>query len=314
MNQYSPRPEKLKQNSAELLMNGERRIHETELVSVGVPVRNGGLTLRYALDSILNQDHRNLEVIISDNDSSDTTAAIALEYQERDERIIYHRQPRFLTALDNFKFALEEARGRYFMWASHDDTRSINYVSSLLRAMQADPQVVLSFGDLYVSGSIENEGELALHDFDTTALTAISRMRKAASPACCHFYGLWRKDALRRIPLNNCVWSPDQPIMPAAAYLGEFRYVSGPIFTYVEIKKSSMERAIYQDGKVGFNKYAEMVQFLVVTYKASAAVGGAFIGIAAVFLVSRAHAKNLPSYIGRKLRTAFSQRGGSRDG
>ena len=46
------------------------------LVSVGVPVWNREKLIRDAIESVLAQDYPNLEVIISDNDSSDGTGAI----------------------------------------------------------------------------------------------------------------------------------------------------------------------------------------------------------------------------------------------
>ena len=54
--------------------------HKQPLVSIGVPVFNGEKTLAWALDSLLGQDYANLEIIISDNASTDTTAEICEKY------------------------------------------------------------------------------------------------------------------------------------------------------------------------------------------------------------------------------------------
>lgn len=52
-------------------------------VTVCVPVRNGGRTIRRTLDSILAQDYPNIEVIVSDNCSTDATAQIVQDYAGR---------------------------------------------------------------------------------------------------------------------------------------------------------------------------------------------------------------------------------------
>ena len=273
---------------------------KVELVSVGLPVRNGGQALRSALDSILCQDHKNLEIIISDNCSTDDTASIALEYQLSDSRIIYFRQTQFLSVAENFRFVLDEARGKYFIWAAHDDRRSTDYISKLLQAMKHDSEPILTFGDCYSTGSIEDEGYISPFDFDNTGLHPLKRMRKAVNPMCMHLYGLWNTKALQSIRFYSCIWAWDQPIMPAAAYLGKFKYVPGPKFIYLTVKKSHVERAAYQDGKLSFNKYKSMLELLLATYKTSAKVGGMMIGILATLFVIQMHARNLPGFISRK--------------
>jgi glycosyltransferase involved in cell wall biosynthesis len=292
------------------IYDGKDFILPSGIVSVGIPIRNGGRTLRYALDSIINQDYQNLEIIISDNNSTDDTALIALEYQRRDKRIIYHRQPKFLTALENIRFVLDEARGDYFMWAAHDDTRSLDYVSGLLRAMQSDPEPILAFGDLYTTDFIEGEGVFTPYDFDNTSLSPIKRIRKAANLCmmCAHFYGIWRVGVLRSIRFHPCTWAPDQPIMLAAAYLGKFKYSPGPKFTYLAVQKSASERAAYQDGMSDFNKYRSILGLFLATYKTSAAAGGMVIGMTTTLLVAKLHARNLPRFILRKLqKTIFTR-------
>jgi glycosyltransferase involved in cell wall biosynthesis len=281
---------------------GEKGVLPIVLVSVGLPVRNGARTLRYALDSIINQDYRNLEIIISDNNSTDDTALIALEYQKRDNRITYHRQPRFLTALENFRFVLDEARGDYFMWAAHDDTRSGDYVSVLLRAMQIDPGPILGFGDLCTTDSIKSEGRVTPHLFDNTSLSPFQRMRKCAHMQCFHIYGLWRTRVLRSIRFQPSSSWPDLPIMTAAAYLGEFKYVQGPKFTYLSVQKSNLERAIYQDGKSVSNRFINLRDLILAAYKTSAPAGGVLIGMIAAFFVVEKYARNFPDFIFRKLR------------
>ena len=91
------------------------------LVSVGLPVYNGERYLREAVDSVLGQTYVNLELVISDNASTDATEAICREYAARDPRVRYHRAERNRGAVWNFNRAFELARGEFFMWQAFDD-------------------------------------------------------------------------------------------------------------------------------------------------------------------------------------------------
>ena len=61
------------------------------LVSVGLPVFNGEMGLAMALNALLKQDYINLEIIISDNGSTDRTPEICEEFLKKDKRIKYYR-------------------------------------------------------------------------------------------------------------------------------------------------------------------------------------------------------------------------------
>ena len=61
------------------------------VVSIGLPVYNGERWLRSALDCLLGQTYRNIELVVCDNASTDATAALCAEYVERDPRVRYFR-------------------------------------------------------------------------------------------------------------------------------------------------------------------------------------------------------------------------------
>ena len=71
---------------------------ENPKVSIGLPVRNGGRHLGEAIDSILAQTFADFELIISDNASTDDTAAICATYAARDPRVRVIRQERNIGA------------------------------------------------------------------------------------------------------------------------------------------------------------------------------------------------------------------------
>lgn len=245
------------------------------LVSIGMPVRNGGATFERALQAVLAQDYPNIEVIISDNASVDDTAVIAREAAASDPRVRYVRHDATLKALQNFWFCADEAKGRYFMWAAHDDLRSEDFVTRLVAAL-ADDEVVLTFPDLSVTGEFGCAGLHVDYDFDNRGLSLPGRLRKQALMQCFHIYGLWRADTLKSLPRRELSWWPDLPILMSAAALGKFAHAPGARFIYLEVPKTDAERAAYQDGLRDLGKVRNVLKLVGVTFVVLRPIVGTF--------------------------------------
>lgn len=130
-------------------------------VSVGLPVYNGERYLPKAIESILAQTYGNLELIISDNASTERTQEICRHYAERDARVRYYRRPVNVGAAPNFNrvFALAEA-SKYFKWAAHDDWIAPKYLEECVKALEEDPDAVLCQS---LVGIMDADGQLPRH-------------------------------------------------------------------------------------------------------------------------------------------------------
>lgn len=117
------------------------------LISVGMPIRNEERFLRAALDALTRQTGVKLEIIISDNASTDATPAICQEYCARFPWISYHRFEENAGAAANFTYVLEQARGKYFMWASGHDLWQENYLKECSSMLERFPEAVLAAGE-----------------------------------------------------------------------------------------------------------------------------------------------------------------------
>lgn len=115
------------------------------LVSIGMPVFNDKLFIRKALDSLLSQSHTNFELILSDDCSTDGSAAICKEYAARDSRIQYIRQEFNIGISRNMKFLLNIAKGKYFMWAANDDMWHPDFIQTLMVGLETNPDAVIAF-------------------------------------------------------------------------------------------------------------------------------------------------------------------------
>ncbi len=112
---------------------------EKGLVSIGLPIYNGAETMRRTIDSLLSQTHQKLELIISDNASTDDTQKICEDYAKTDERVKYFRQEKNQGMSRNYEFVLEQARGEYFMWAADDDYWEPSFISTLKSVLDNNP-------------------------------------------------------------------------------------------------------------------------------------------------------------------------------
>lgn len=113
------------------------------LVSICLPVYNGAERLEGAVRSALSQDHERIELVISDNASSDGTEELCRELARSDPRVLYLRQPYNVGLLNNFRAAARTATGEYFRWLGDDDRLERNCVSRALEPFLDDERLVL---------------------------------------------------------------------------------------------------------------------------------------------------------------------------
>jgi glycosyltransferase involved in cell wall biosynthesis len=114
------------------------------LVSVLVPVFNGERFLAECLDSVLDQDFEDLEVLLGDDGSTDGSGALIQRYAKLDSRIRWWRNPRNLGIGGNFNTCLAGARGRYMKYVLQDDKLlRASAVRRMVEVLEADPSISL---------------------------------------------------------------------------------------------------------------------------------------------------------------------------
>jgi len=91
------------------------------LVSVCIPVYNGGEFIGPAIESVLGQTFENFELVIVENSSTDQTLEIARQYAKSDSRIRIIANERNIGMEANWNKALSEARGAYIKLLPADD-------------------------------------------------------------------------------------------------------------------------------------------------------------------------------------------------
>ena len=113
-------------------------------MSFGVPVYNGEAGIDAALESLRAQTFDDLEIIVSDNASTDGTEEICRNHARLDPRVRYVRNAKNVGVARNFNGLFRLASGRYFKWAPHDDVLAPEFLARCVDALDADPAVAIA--------------------------------------------------------------------------------------------------------------------------------------------------------------------------
>lgn len=172
----------------------------TPRVSIGLPVYNGERFLPDALRSVQEQDLEDIEIVLSDNGSTDGTEEIARTAAAADPRVRYLRSATNRGGAWNYMHVARASRGELFMWMAADDVKAPQFLSSCVQALDdAGPEVVLACPRT----SLVDRDDVVFEQLNDThmgmdAATAHQRVRNLLRSQASHvMYGVIRMDVLR---------------------------------------------------------------------------------------------------------------------
>jgi hypothetical protein len=190
------------------------------LVSIGIPTYNRCDLLARAIDSVLGQSYRAIEVIVSDNASVDDTERVCREFSLRDSRLRYHRAKDNQGPIWNFSKVLRMATGEYFMWLADDDWIDVGYVAACLSRLSVSPDVSLVGGrsEYIRNGAVVELGSVV----QVCALQPWHRVFSYYTQVSDNgiFYGLMRKWQVEKVPLR-CEMASDWLLVGGLAFQGK---------------------------------------------------------------------------------------------
>ena len=115
------------------------------LLTIGIPTFNRGKYLRRCLDAITEQAGNNpaVEILVSDNCSTDNTKDIVEFYKNNYSNVRYFRQEENIGGSNNFKFIYTHAKGRFVVAIGDDDYLVQSYVPTVLAVLYQAPDISL---------------------------------------------------------------------------------------------------------------------------------------------------------------------------
>ena len=196
------------------------------LVSIGIPTYNSDKRIGSTLTAILNQDYPNLEIIISDNYSSDNTESVCAQFCRRSPAIHYFRQTENIGIIPNFDFVLRKATGDFFMWVADDDSLEPGTLERYVNFLISNSGYSLVSGEIrYWSDkrAVFDENHFSIEHAlpDLRVVRYYSKVKHGAI-----FYGLMPIEIARQINLENRM-GEDWHVVAKVAYLGKIKMLNG---------------------------------------------------------------------------------------
>jgi len=196
---------------------------EGALVTVGIPTYNRPSGLRNALECVTRQDYANLEIIISDNHSTDPDVLeVMKEFAASDHRISYIVQDKNYGPNYNFFVLLKQATGKYFVWLADDDFWSSGYLTKAVQFLDAHSDFccvapVVSYSN---KDGVFGETKSSLPVLGSNRLLRTVHTYFLTGPGLVAVYGVFRTNLLRAYENRN-VFACDRFYLAAMAYKGK---------------------------------------------------------------------------------------------
>lgn len=224
------------------------------LVSIGMPVYNGERWLDETLRSLRAQTLEDFELIISDNASTDGTAAICARHAAQDKRIRYRRNAYNIGANRNYSAVLASARADYFKWASSNDLCDPRFLECCVAGLEAEPGAALAYPRTILFADTPADGTLYDRDLSVMQDRAAARFAYVICKMQLNnaMNGVIRTRLLRRTHLGT-FRSADIVMMGELALLGKFVRIAEPLF----FRRISKESATLLQGRTEKERHIE---------------------------------------------------------
>lgn len=209
---------------ADLRPNGEAA---PPLVTIGLPVYNGERFIAQSVRSVLDQDFHNLELVISDNGSTDRSMSIVEEIVSGDPRVVILRNHENQGAAWNYNNTLDHARGKYFRWHADDDWFDPLLITKLVDALETQPQAVLAHS---WTRFVNDDGETTREFEDNLGADSARPHQRLGSVVrrltfCNPVFGLIRTDVLKSTARIASFPGSDATLLYELAIRGRFAVV-----------------------------------------------------------------------------------------
>lgn len=260
------------------------------LVSIIVPVYNAEKTLDRCIGSILLQEYRNIELILINDGSTDTSLSICRHWSEKDSRVIViEKQNTGVSESRNIGIA--KAAGEYLQFVDSDDWISENSTGTMVRrAEQTQSDLVIARFYRVVNGIMAEKGDIK-SDIVLSKKEFMTIMMKA--PANFYYGVMWnklyRRDIISAHRIRCCTeisWCEDFLFnLDYIRYAETFACLNAPVYYYVKTKNSLVSRESTLNSVIRmklklFNSYRDLYESMEMYEEHRAQVRKFFIAFA----------------------------------
>lgn len=197
------------------------------LTSIGLPTYNRVDRLQRAVASVLAQDYPNIELVISDNASTDGTRKWCEGLSQRDSRVRYICQQTNIGLTANYAAVFREARGEFYMGFADDDWLDPSYVSQCVQTLIAHPDYANVSGTVRMYRGQEylfdGRGDNALQE--SAGDRIVHYLRRVVENGA--IYGMMRREAIAAVPPMPNMMAGDWLYIASIAFEGKLSTLKG---------------------------------------------------------------------------------------
>lgn len=219
-------------------------------VSIIIPIFNSEAYLKKCLESVISQFYTNLEIILINDGSIDSSKTIIEEYAAKDKRIIaIHKENGGIGSA--YKAAFNVMAGDYVLFVDSDDWLELNAVEELLRLAKKNNADMVSFG--IKAFSPEGE-EVNLQSFENIDLinTTNEAILKTHFEVLRHptLVRLYRRELFKDIIIFEQNIGIDEMLTPQLLAKCNRAVYTSMVYYNVLVRQDSVCRAEYNEKKI----------------------------------------------------------------
>ena len=213
---------------------------EQPLVSIAMPIYNEEKHIEKSLNSLLNQTYKNIEIIIRDNASTDSTGEIVDTFCKSYKNIKYIKLKKNTGAASNFINLIDLSGGKYFVWAAGHDLWSNDYIEESVKLLETRSDAVLCFSSVYWIDDNDEEINKFSGWCDTRGMHTVERFYSVLLGNMNPILGLIRHDTLNKIKRHSGI-GMDLLILLELSLKGDFIHSIKSKFYRRELQQRSSE-------------------------------------------------------------------------
>lgn len=211
----------------------------TKVISVIIPVYNVEAYIRRCVDSILGQTYTNLEIILVDDGSTDSSPEICDEYAQLDSRVkVIHKENGGVSSARNY--GLKESSGEYLTFVDSDDYLESTCFEKMYRGMEENDvdMVVVGWKD-------QNDKEGFINKYINRECCRVFEQNEL--PSLIFFATVWghlfrRKDVISNFFDENIFYGEDT-LFAIKAFFGKpgkrIFVIGAPLYIYKQDREDS---------------------------------------------------------------------------
>ena len=228
------------------------------LLSVLISTYNRSELLKKAVLSVLKQDFKDFEIIISDDFSSDNTKELVQELMKKDPRIKFVQNKTYKKGPNgNKNNALDHASGEFIMFLDDDDELLDEAISSLFAKISLGYSHVLS-------NCLIQDGEFLTSEFSGKGLDKDQELSKKdflLSKFHGEFLSIFKKSLLQGRRFNDEFYG-NEAVLWLNLYKEKSLYIHRALRIYRVNRKDSVTKGAFKNASRVYLGYLELAKIL----------------------------------------------------